>query len=207
MLRILKTHGPILRWDRLQELCIAAGMNPTTASIYMSMSPIVARVVRGVYAVVGSKIEPGVAEEIAAEMARSRRRADSGWTSRGTLWCAIQVNRNTLTSGSINLPSFATSMVEGKEWQIRVGGKLFGTILKARNSFVWSLAKPLDRLGAEPGDICILDFNLAALTVDIVAGGEELVDAWESGDIDLIENEMLESAEVEFEDQEENPDH
>jgi len=139
-------------------------------------------------------------------MARSRRRADSGWTSRGTLWCAIQVNRNMLTAGSIHLPSFATSMVEGKKWQIHVDGRLFGTILKARNSFVWSLAKPLERLGAEPGDICILDFNLAASTVNVVVGGEELVDAWESGDIDLIESEMLEPGEVEFEEKEENLD-
>ncbi len=203
-LRVFKTHGPVLRWDRLQELCIAAGMNPTTAGIYMSISPILTRVVRGVYALVGSKIEPGVVEEIAAEISRSRRRADSGWTSRGTLWCAIQINRSMLTSGAVHLPAFATSMVEGKEWEIRIDGKAFGTVLKARNNFVWSLAKPLERLGAEPGDMCILDFNLGGRTVDVTVGGEDLVDAWESGDIDLMENETPEPVEGEIEEKEED---
>ncbi len=204
MLLILRTHGPVLRGDRFQELCIVAGMNPVTVGIYMSISPIVTRVVRGVYALVGSKIEPGIAEELAAELARSRRRADSGWTSRGTLWCAIQINRNMLTSGAMNLPSFATSMVEGKEWGIRIDGKLVGNVLKARNNFVWSLAKPLERLGAEPGDMCILDFDLRGRIVDVTVGGEDLVDAWESGDIDLIENEPSEAAEDEIQDKEED---
>lgn len=203
MLRILKTHGPILRWDRFQELCIAAGMNATTAGIYMSISPIVTRLVRGVYALVGSKVEPGIAEEIAAEVARLRRRADSGWTSRSTLWCAVQINRNTLTSGATNLPSFVTSMVEGKEWQIRIDGKPFGTVLKARNKFVWSLTKPLERLGAEPGDMCLLDFNLRGHTVDVMVGGEDLVDAWESGDIDLIEQANPENRELDLDEKEE----
>jgi hypothetical protein len=204
MLRVLKTHGPVLQGDRLQELCIAAGMNPISVGIYMSISPIVTRVIRGVYAIVGSKIEPGIAEEMAAEVARSRRRADYGWTSRSTLWCAIHVSRNTLTSGAVNLPSFATSMIEGKEWQIRIDGKPFGIVLKARNNFVWSLAKPLERLGTEPGDMCILDFNLEGRTVDVMVGGEDLVDAWESGDIDLIENEPPELAEAEIGEKEED---
>jgi hypothetical protein len=204
MLRVLRTHGPILQWERLQELCVLAGMNPISVGIYMSISPIVTRVIRGVYALVGSKIEPGVAEEVATETARSRRRTDSGWTSRGTLWCAIQVNRYTLTSGAVHFPAFATSMVEDKEWQISIDGKPFGTTLKARNNFVWSLAKPLERLGAEPGDICILDFNLGERTVDVLVGGEDLADAWESGDIDLIESAPLEPGEDEVEERDED---
>ena len=94
-------------------------------------------------------------------------------------------------------------MVEGKEWQIRIDGKPFGT-LKARNNFVWSLAKALERLGAEPGDMCILDFNLGGRTVDVMVGGEDLVDAWESGDIDLMENEPPEPVEGEIDEKEED---
>jgi hypothetical protein len=204
MLHALKTNGPVLPWDRLQELCIAAGMNPVTVGIYMSISPIVTRVVRGVYAVVGSKIDPGVVEELAAETAKSRRPADSGWSSRGTLWCAIQLNRGTLTSGAVHLPSFTTSMIEGKEWETRVDGKLFGTVLKARNNFAWSLAKPLVRLGAEPGDLCILDFDLVRRTVEIIIGGEELVEAWESGAIDLMEDVPPDPTEIDLEEAEED---
>jgi len=203
MLRVFRTNAPVMRWDKLQECCIAAGMNPVTIGIYMSISPIITRVVRGVYTLVGTKIAPGIAEEISADIAKSRRSADSGWTSRGTLWAAIKVTRSALTSGAIHLPSFATNMVDGKEWEIRVEGKAFGAVLKARNNFVWSLAKSLERLGAEPGDMCILDFNLVSRAVDVMVGGEDLVDAWESGDIDLIEKEVSDSHESQNDEREE----
>jgi len=199
MLEVLRDHGPVLRWDRFLELCIAEGMNPTTASIYMSVSPIVARVARGIYALVGSKIDAGVTEEIAADIAKLRRTAEFGWTSRSTLWCAIEVSRKALTFGSVHLPSFVTNFIEGKEWQIRFDGRPFGTVLKARNNFVWSLAKPLERLGAELGDICILDFDLTASTVGLTVGAEDLIDSWESGDIDLIESSLPDADEIDNE--------
>ena len=199
MLEVLRDHGPVLRWDRFHELCIAEGMNPTTASTYMSASPIVARVARGIYAIVGSKIDTGVTEEIAADIAKSRRTAEFGWTSRGTLWCAIEVSRNALTSGSVHLPNFVTNFIEGKEWQICFDGRPFGTVLKARNNFVWSLTKPLERLGAEPGDICILDFDLTASTVGLTVGAEDLIDSWESGDSDLIESSLSDADEIDNE--------
>jgi hypothetical protein len=203
MLKVLRAHGSVLRWDRFHELCIAEGLNPTTAGIYMSISPIISRVARGIYALVGTKIEPGVTEEIAADIARSRRTAAFGWTSRSTLWCAVEVSRNALTSGSVHLPNFVTNMIDGREWQIRFDGRQFGTTLKARNNFVWSLAKPLERLGAEPGDICILDFDLTASTVGLTVGGEDLVDSWESGDIDIIESNLPDADEIETEEAEE----
>jgi hypothetical protein len=204
MIKVFRAHGSVLRGDRLQELCIEAGMKPVTAGIYMSISPIVTRVARAVYALVGSKIEPGVAEEISADIVKSRRRADFGWSGRGSLWCAIQVSRNALTSGAVHLPSFVTNMVEGQDWKIRSDGKPFGTVLKARNKFAWSLAKPLDRLGAEPGDLCILDFDLTDRTVEVLVGGEDLVDAWESGDFDLIDGDVHDA---EFEDKDEVLNH
>jgi hypothetical protein len=89
-------------------------------------------------------------------------------------------------------------------WAIRIDEKLFRTVLKARNNFVWCLAKSLERLGAEPGDMCILDFSLEGQTVDVTVVGEDLVDAWESGDIDIIENEASEPAESEIEEKEED---
>jgi hypothetical protein len=55
----------------------------------------------------------------------------------------------------------------------------------------------LSNVGAEPGDICILEFDLVKRTVDLTVGGEELVDIWESGDIELPPAEPVDAEEIE----------
>jgi DNA-directed RNA polymerase subunit alpha len=186
MVRVLQTHGPVLGWDKFQEYCIAEGMNPVTIGIYMSISPVIARLARGVYSLVGAKIEPGIVEEIADRLSKSRTTANYGWSSRGTLWCAIRLNRSILISGSTTIPTFVSDLVEGKEWGIFFGGKLTNAVLKCRNHFIWALTKPLASAGAEPDDICILEFDLSSHVVTLAIGSEDLVDAWENGDIDLL---------------------
>jgi Bacterial RNA polymerase, alpha chain C terminal domain/Sigma-70, region 4 len=198
IVRVFKENEPVLAWDRMRELCIAAGMNPTTVGIYMSNSPVIARLMKGIYTLVGAKVEPGIAEEIADRLTASRRPADFGWSSRGTLWCAIRLNRNILTAGSTNMPSFVSDLIGGNEWRVRFGDRMLDTVLKCRNHFLWSLAKPLANAGAEPGDVCVLDFDLQTKVATLMVGGEDLADAWESGVIDLpAPDEAAEIAEVE----------
>jgi hypothetical protein len=197
MVRIFREHGPVLGGDRLQELCIAAGMNPVTIGIYMWMSPVISRLGRGVYSLVGSKVEPGVVEEIEERLSASRRPTDFGWSTRGTLWCAVRLNRNILTSGSVGMPTFVSDLIENTEWQIRFGGRMLDGILKCRNHFLWSVAKSLANAGAEPGDVCVLEFDLQAHFVTLTVGGEDLADAWESGNIDLLPAEPSEVEEPE----------
>ena len=197
MLRVFKENGPVLGWDRLQELCVAAGMNPVTVGIYMSISPIVSRLARGVYALVGEKVAPGIVEEVKEKLTSSRRTSDFGWSTRGTLWCSVKLTRNILVSGSAALPAFVSDLVGGGDWKVKFGGTVLDTLLKCKNHFLWSLAKPLAYAGAEPDDICILEFDMQTHIVTLSVGGEDLADAWESGDIDLLSSEQSEAEEVE----------
>jgi hypothetical protein len=195
---VLRAHGPILSWDRFQELSIARGMNPITFGIYASGSPVVARVARGIYSLVGADIAPGAVEDLEREVAAARKPAEWGWSRRGTLWYALRVSGTTLASGSVPVPQFVAETTEG-EWSVRFDGNELEGAIKCSNRFLWGLRRPLLNAGAEPHDVAMLEFDITRRTVDISVGGEELVDTWERGDNDLPppdegEGELLDTA-------------
>jgi hypothetical protein len=180
---VLRSHGPALVWDRFRDLCMAEGMNPITFSIYLSGSPIIARVAQGIYSLAGAHIPPGMVEELERETFASRKSPEWGWSPRGTLWYALRVNATVLTSGSIYVPSFLAEIAEG-EWSPAVDGRLTDSVIKCNNRFLWGLRRPLLYAGAESGDVCILEFDISARKVSLHIGDEELADMWESGDGD-----------------------
>ncbi len=195
LLSVLRTHGPILRWDRFQELCVAAGMNPVTFGIYASGSPIIARVTRGIYSLVSADVPPGAVEELEREAVASRKPAEWGWTPRGTLWYALPITETVLAAGSVPVAQFVASIADG-DWKACFDGRQLDGSVRCGNRFLWGLRRPLINAGAEPGDVAILELDLSKRTVNITLGGEELADMWESGDIDLPPPEIGE-AEVE----------
>lgn len=195
MVAILRTHGPVLAWDRFQELCVASEMNPVTFSIYLSVSPVIARLTRGIYSIVGANVPPGLVEDTAKEVAANRKTVEWGWTARGTLWCALHLRGGAIITGAVTIPAFVAN-ITGGEWQPRLGGQNIDDVIKCKDNFLWGLRRPLSNAGAEPDDVCILEFDLVKRIVDLTIGGEELVDIWESGDIDLPVPEPEDAEEV-----------
>jgi hypothetical protein len=183
LVSVLRRHGPILGWDRFQELCMAGGMNPITFGIYVSSSPIIARLARGIYSLVGANVPPGAVEDLERELATSRKPAEWGWSPRGTLWYALRITGTVLAAGSVAITQFVADIVDG-EWKACFDGRELDGSVKCSNRFLWGLRRPLVNAGAEPGDVAIVEFDLSRRTVNIALGDEELVDIWESGDID-----------------------
>jgi len=184
LVSVLRRHGPILGWDRFQELCMAAGMNPVTFGIYVCGSPIIARVTRGIYSLVGADIPPGAVEDLEREVATSRKPAEWGWSPRGTLWYARPITGTLLAAGSVPITRFVADIADG-EWKACFDRRELDGSIKCSNGFLWGLRQPLINAGAEPGDVSIFEFDLSKRTVNITLGGEELADMWESGNIDL----------------------
>lgn len=54
LVRIFRTAGPVLRFTRAVELATDAGINPTSAGLYLSRTPVLRTVSRGRYAVRGA---------------------------------------------------------------------------------------------------------------------------------------------------------
>jgi len=196
MIRVIRDNGPVLDWETLIELCVEAGMNRTTASIYLSVSPIVARLAKGVYALVGQPVPPGLVEEITAKIDARRKAAEFGWSERGTLWCAVFISQSILTSGAIGIPSFVGGLTSGTEWKLSIGGKTENSSVKSSGNFIWSFARALAKAGGDAGDVCVLEFDLAAHTVDLSVGDEDLIEIWENGLIDSVRNRRVEDAEI-----------
>jgi hypothetical protein len=180
---VMRKNGPILAWDRFQELCLAEGMNPITFGIYLSGSPIIARVARGIYSLVGAEVPPGRVEELEHEIAAARRPAEWGWSRRGTLWYALRLSGAVL-NGAIAISNFVADFVDG-EWQPRIGNRDAAGRIKCNGRFLWGLRGPVMQAGGEPGDICVLEFDIGKRVVNLMIGGDELVDVWETGDIEI----------------------
>jgi hypothetical protein len=159
-------------------------MNPITFGIYVSGSPIIARVTRGIYSLVGVDIPPGAVEDLEREVATSRKPAEWGWSPRGTLWYALPVTGTLLAAGSVPIMRFVADIADG-EWTACFDRRELEENIKCSNGFLWGFRRALINAGAEPGDVAILEFDLSKRTVNITLGGEELADMWENGDIDF----------------------
>ncbi|MBM3950800.1 MAG: hypothetical protein FJ311_05035 [Rhodospirillales bacterium] len=199
IIEVLKANGPAVSIEKFQELCVSAGMNPVTVGIYSSNSPVVSRLARGVYGLVGADVAPGVVEEIGEQLSASRKPAEWGWSTKGALWCAIHLNRVCLSQGSVSIPRFVADYAEG-QWQPEIACRELDATVKCRDNFLWGLKRPLVNAGAEPGDVCVLEFERSTRKVRITVGGEELIDLWESGDIDAAASAVLDSEAPEYED-------
>jgi hypothetical protein len=101
------------------------------------------------------------------------RVSDHGWTPKGSLWFGIELSRMIMTAGSIRLFSFVSDLVQG-EWSVKLpDGGTYGAVT-CRDSFIWTFRKQLKVLGAEPGDLMVLEFDIRARTVLVRVGGPGL---------------------------------
>ncbi|RYE39726.1 MAG: hypothetical protein EOP21_10350 [Hyphomicrobiales bacterium] len=180
LIRVLREEGPVLAWEKFQDACMARGINPVSFGIYVSKSPAISRLARGVYALVGEAVQPGVVEEIAAQVTASRKPAEWGWLPQGTLWFAIPLNTTVLTSGSVTVPSFIGEYAEG-EWSAKLGGRNLVDTVKCGKGFAWGFKRALVNAGAEAGDILVLEFDPTSRSVGLHIGDDELVDHFEAG--------------------------
>jgi hypothetical protein len=176
LLEAFRTKGTILSREDLEVVCVDRyGLNPTSFYIYLSFSPLITRLARGVYCLVGSAVNPGQIEAIERERRGESKSPEYGWTSDGKLWCACPLARIAIHSGGMRLPQFVSDLVDG-EWSIvNSDSEPIGS-LKVKNNFIVGLRKPLYENGAEPGDLCLLIFDMGHRRVELQLGGPDLVD-------------------------------
>jgi len=176
LVEAFRTKGTVLSREDLEEICIEKyGLNPTSFYIYLSFSPLITRLSRGIYCLVGSAVNPGQIEAIERQRRSESKTPEYGWTSDGKLWCAFLLSRVTIHSGGMRVPQFVSELVEG-EWSIIHGKSEPIGSLKVKNNFIVGLRKSLYENGAEPGDLCLLIFDMGRRRVELQLGGPDLVD-------------------------------
>jgi hypothetical protein len=176
--------APRFQVRRLRNYASKRGVNPITFYLYRSGSPIISQLALGVYSLVGATVPPGLVEELASK-SRRRRLVEHGWDNKGRLWCVVSLNRAVITAGSIALPTFVKSLVQG-EWTVALPDGSRPGQATAKDTFLYRLKKPIAHLGAEPDDLVLLQFDIQTRVLSMRVGGPELMEAAESGDLDQL---------------------
>jgi hypothetical protein len=97
----------------------------------------------------------------------------------------VSLDRAVITGGSIALPTFVKSLVQG-EWTVALSDGSRPGQATAKDTFLYRIKKPLAYLGAEPGDLVLLQFDIQTRVLNLRVGGHELIEAAESGDLDQL---------------------
>jgi hypothetical protein len=172
---VLKENGPVLDSIRLQQMCVERGMNRSTFAVYLGYSPVIERLERGVYALRGSEVRPGVVEGLMPKFHRSKVLKDFGWTKRGEVWTLYKVSPNMISTGTFYVPANMRRFVDG-EFALHTGeGTRVGTVTCGETASS-GLGTFFRRRGGEPGDSLLLVYDLKTRVVVVHLGGTDLLE-------------------------------
>lgn len=186
---IFRDHGGIMRRSDLEAACVARGVNLSSFYVYLGYSSLIEKLGVGVYALRGSKVQPGQVDELRASVKRSGSLVDSGWTDDARVWIGYSMSHSTLVSGVVSIPSGLKEVLEGEYTLVAPDRQVFGP-LRCSDGQAWSLSKFWRRRGGEDGDPFLLIFDLVERRVTVYLGIdsiEELGSGEDPSDNDLDE--------------------
>ena len=164
--------SPVTR-EQLEDYCLDdLGMNENSFYVYLSYSPIVVKLARGLFSLVGHDVEPGAIEQMKAELKERLFEASTGWSKAGTLWWHSQLDRPTINSGAHAVPAFVLNLASG-EWSAKTIDGLDLGVTKVENGFFSGLKLAFPLLGASNKDFVQIDFDLADRTLYVRLVGDE----------------------------------
>ena len=166
---VLRERGGLLDRITLEKECRRRGMNENTFGIWLHGSPVMLKLGRGVFGLVGTAV---TAAEIAEhELAKSSIKpiAEFGWTTEGEIRIEYRITENMLYTGFIPLPSQISEYLSGQFALIDEEGEPLGFI-RTKRHIAWNLKKLFRRLGGDLGDPFALNFDLANMRAKISFG-------------------------------------
>jgi len=157
LFNIFCTHGPLLRREDIERLCVERGMNRTTLGIYLTRLAIVARFSPSIYGLRGAIFSPSDLERLSVR--RQDRYSDHGWTENAQPWAAVELSPSAITSGVVQLPTNFRQQMRGRYVLKTEDGLAVGQLVVSDQA-TWGLGPLFRRRGGEPGDILLLTFDL-----------------------------------------------
>lgn len=179
MVEILSAAGSVMPREKLEDACIAGGMNRTTFYLYLGYSALITKHSRGVYGLRGAEVSPGLVESLRIRSGRGRVLKDAGWTSSGEVWIAYQLSGSSVASGVCSVPAAFREAIQGDFALYSGEGSPIGT-LSTNDTSVWGLRPLFSRRGAEEGDFLVLLFNLSSRSVSARLGDETVLDEFQN---------------------------
>lgn len=165
MVGVFRIHGPVLSFPDAVRHCVAAGLNETTTTIYLSGSPVLRRVVMGVYTLVGASVTPGEIEAVAKTVSRGRRSQiiqDFGWHSDGNrIWATYKISAGMLRSGVVGVPAGIRKYLDSSGYDLRGSDDSNIGRIRLAEANMWGFLPFFRRRGGEAGDFLRITFNLS----------------------------------------------
>jgi len=173
--RILSEQGPAMVRLELEAACRAAGINQHTFDIYLGYSPIIARLGREVYALVGADIAPGAIAALVSDTRRQKVLQDHGWTDGGEPWIGYKLSKANLGGSPFSIPAGFKGLIAGEYTLYTSDQALVGPI-HVTTDRISGLLKFLSRRGGDEGDALIVRFNLLSKVAVAELGNAALLE-------------------------------
>ncbi len=177
LVSVLKKHGPLMERGRMEDICVADGMNRFSFHAFVSWSPVIAQFGHSVYGLLGTKVSPKQVDAVLSHRAgRGRRRVlhGHGRTADGRLWLQYRLSKAASTYAVITIPAALKKTVRGQFKFLDPQGRRIGT-LATKDGRAWGLGAFLRKNNARIGDLITLTIDLKNRTAEV---------AWEKkGDI------------------------
>jgi hypothetical protein len=184
---VLKENNSVMARPLLEKECIDRGMNPNSFYLMLSYSPLIQKLARGVYALVGAEIAPGLVENIAPDYGQKKKRLmDYGWSDAGEPWLVVETSDSMLRAGVLPVPAGLKKTLIG-DWRVSGSGDrtVRSTTIVVNESGLRNIAPIFRRLGVESGDMIGLTFDLNSRHSYLIVGGTEIAERMQAGDFRL----------------------
>ena len=176
LVRVLKTHGPVMERGAMEDLCVAGGMNRFSFHAFISWSPVIAQYGPSLYGLLGTEVPQRQVKELLAERRAHRinhRVLDRhGRTDDGKVWLRYRLSKAASTYAVITVPAALKKLVRGRFQLLDPDGRSIGT-LATKDGRAWGLGAFLRQQNARVGDCITLTLDLEQRTA---------VPTWESRD-------------------------
>jgi hypothetical protein len=163
---VLRKEGPVTHLTRFREACVSRGMNENTFYQYVTYSPIVARLAREVYALVGADVSPGAVDDAHRVCEPRPVIVDDGWSKDGRLWIIYRLTSANIRTGVFTIPAAYGALIAG-EYFVQASGTGSRDRLVAENGRLSGLRRSTAIRGGEAGDLLMISFDLQRHQVDV----------------------------------------
>jgi hypothetical protein len=182
MTKCLLQNGPLILGSEFEKLCTSMGMTRSNFYRHLGYSPIITRYSPSVYGLRGAEIGPGLAEDVAKHLRRTKLIQDHGWTDLGEVWVLYKLSDSAIHNGVVTIPTSLRNVITGTyKLKSEEGERMADLVVKDNQAR--GLTTYFKRRGGEVGDILLLVFELKTSTVIARLGDDDLSERASSGEL------------------------
>lgn len=167
---VLKEHGPVMERGKMEDLCVADGVNRFSFHAFISWSPVIMQLGHSLYGLLGAEVTKRKLEEMSSALRATRlaRRvlAAHGWTEDGKVWLSYRLSKAASTYAVITVPAALKEHVQGRFVLLGPDGKTIG-VLATKDGRAWGLGAFLRQRGARIDDSIRLTLDLKERTATV----------------------------------------